>query len=703
MKFHLRDLENGMERMSTVVTAEAIYQNATWPFVTVPAFEVLGESVRTQTGLEIILLCPLVTAENVEAWQTYSVREGPIWLAESRAASISGAARARSFGDAASLLATDYIVGNPAPVLLDLTSSLQDMSRGADLGFVPSVQNRPGGPFIPVWMQTPTPFTAQLINVDFLSAGFKVIPGLISAVMATRRALVLGVSDISSIASLSIKFEDHEKYHHSLVNYTSANTNSTFQNPHAPYVYPVFEKVHDRNSKIVAFLSALLPFDRYLINLLPKGVHGIDAVLRNCRQNFTYRLDGNSVSLKLLQILANDKQIIFINLPFLLCQAFYIGEFDLHDPNYDATERIIPFYTYTDETINDVPKHCPYTFSIYSSSAFESTYKSNTPWVTTLAVTCTFVIMALTVLSYDCFVRQRNNRFLGFAARTGAILSSLFPSSVRDQVIEHHLHDGKQLLVNGSQNEASPEMKEIKTNNKAEDDDLSARCSLLQSRPIANFFADTTVLFADIAGFTAWSSNREPEQVFALLETIYKAFDTIAISLGVYKIETIGDCYVAVTGVPEPQPWHAVIMASFARECMFQMQKLMGKLVSRLGPETLSLSMRFGLHSGSVTAGVLRGDRARFQLFGETVRIANRVESTGQRDCIHISEETARFLEKAGKGSWLTPRSDLVDLGTGAERRTYWVEVKKAQKAKSDTNKSDTSTMTTSTFNQELQ
>jgi class 3 adenylate cyclase len=68
-------------------------------------------------------------------------------------------------------------------------------------------------------------------------------------------------------------------------------------------------------------------------------------------------------------------------------------------------------------------------------------------------------------------------------------------------------------------------------------------------------------MFADISGFTAWSSEREPAQVFKLLETIYRSFDRIARKRKVFKVETIGDCYLCVTGLPEPQPDHAVIMA----------------------------------------------------------------------------------------------------------------------------------------------
>ena len=97
-------------------------------------------------------------------------------------------------------------------------------------------------------------------------------------------------------------------------------------------------------------------------------------------------------------------------------------------------------------------------------------------------------------------------------------------------------------------------------------------------RPIADLFNDCTVLFADIAGFTAWSSVREPSQVFTLLEEIYGAFDAIAARRGVFKVETIGDSYVAVTGLPEPRKDHAVVMAQFARDCRTQFSVLSRQL-----------------------------------------------------------------------------------------------------------------------------
>jgi class 3 adenylate cyclase len=99
-----------------------------------------------------------------------------------------------------------------------------------------------------------------------------------------------------------------------------------------------------------------------------------------------------------------------------------------------------------------------------------------------------------------------------------------------------------------------------------------------------------------------------------LLETIYHEFDLIAKNRRVFKVETVGDCYVAVAGLPDPRKDHAIVMARFARECLSTLSRLLRDLEKSLGPDTADLAMRVGLHSGPVTAGVLRGDRARFQL-----------------------------------------------------------------------------------------
>lgn len=86
--------------------------------------------------------------------------------------------------------------------------------------------------------------------------------------------------------------------------------------------------------------------------------------------------------------------------------------------------------------------------------------------------------------------------------------------------------------------------------------------------------------------------------------------------------------------------------------------------------------MRFGIHSGSVTAGVLKGDRARFQLFGDTVNTAARMESTGMRGRIQVSAVSAHLLKKAGNEAWLTPRDDTVNIKGKGVVNTYWLALK---------------------------
>ena len=98
--------------------------------------------------------------------------------------------------------------------------------------------------------------------------------------------------------------------------------------------------------------------------------------------------------------------------------------------------------------------------------------------------------------------------------------------------------------------------------------------------------------------------------------------------------------------------------------CLFQVT---------LGPDTAELSMRFGLHSGPVTAGVLRGDRARFQLFGDTVNTASRMESTGQKGRIQMSQETADILILTGKGHLVRQREDPVTAKGKGELTTFWL------------------------------
>ena len=125
-------------------------------------------------------------------------------------------------------------------------------------------------------------------------------------------------------------------------------------------------------------------------------------------------------------------------------------------------------------------------------------------------------------------------------------------------------------------------------------------------------------------------------------------------------------------------------MARFATDCMRRMGSLSKQLEKSLGPDTADLSLRIGLHSGPVIAGILRGDRARFQLFGDTVNTTARIESTGVQGKIHISDATAELLSSAGKRHWTTPRNEQVVAKGKGVMVTHWLDTKNARAATSD-------------------
>ena len=158
-----------------------------------------------------------------------------------------------------------------------------------------------------------------------------------------------------------------------------------------------------------------------------------------------------------------------------------------------------------------------------------------------------------------------------------------------------------------------------------------------QEGSLAEHFDQVTVLFADVVGFTPLAARIPPADVVGVLDQVFSTFDDIAAELGIEKIKTIGDAYMAVAGAPLPHAGHVEAVADLALRMLEEAPRLLG-----LGGEPLSF--RIGIATGPAVGGVIGRHKFAYDLWGATVNLAARLESSGRPGCIHICEATAEAL-----------------------------------------------------------
>jgi hypothetical protein len=317
----------------------------------------------------------------------------------------------------------------------------------------------------------------------------------------------------------------------------------------------------DTDSKVVGTLVAEFLWESFFRLASYDDVPNVYLVVNNvCSENrsFTYAVSDQSVT--------------------------FLGYGDLHEAQFDsheATYNFAPFLKIDSGDENgEFSSSCGrYLLYIYPSSEFYTEYVNNQyAGSVTGIVMGAFAVASLIFCCYDCAVHVRQRRILTIAAQSEKILSVLYPKTIRDRLFNGSgSKSTKPSIANGigiipSRRRGTGRPKKTFQSDEAENfsrhhqgitnrlkssmiedggTDNSVMANMLHhnnipenGKPIADLFPQTTVLFADIAGFTAWSSSREPCQVFTLLETVYHAFDILAHRRGVFKVETVGDCYV---------------------------------------------------------------------------------------------------------------------------------------------------------------
>eukprot|EP00934_Nitzschia_sp_Nitz4_P001455 Nitzschia sp. Nitz4//scaffold32_size149145//139255//142862//NITZ4_002902-RA/size149145-augustus-gene-0.44-mRNA-1//1//CDS//3329548138//1455//frame0 len=639
-----KDIEQGLQEFSTTIfgslattfdhslavadslaltlVSYAESTNMTWPFVTIPHSGPRFAKALSMTKSTSVGLLPYVEHALKDEWNAYSNANAPTWIDENIR------------------IQANYEGYYGEPVETYYTS---------DLWYYTGIPVEDHDYYVPFWQSYPTTsYPVPIYNFDYISPttpdtylrgnGPKVVELLQS-----------GKCQISDIAN------EGGGYNAAIDAIVAGTFDSS--EPLSEIHYPIFKTAvddifnegTDNATDFVGFLFLSFYWRNLMLDMLPEGVDGLVVVATTtCNTSFSYEINGPSLN--------------------------FLGFGDHHDSEFDdmfAEASYSELHNFK-SGVNvysglDVSEDlCAYNFRVYPSKQFESLYETNTPAVYTVVTVAIFLFTSCVFMLYDWFVEQRQRRVMSAAVKSSAIVSSLFPKNVRERLFN---------LENNANTRASPKikLKSFISDENPSSKNMDDASTEPTSQPIADLFPDATVMFGDIASFTSWSSTREPSQVFILLETVYGAFDKLAARRGVFKVETIGDSYVAVAGLPDPRDDHAVVMARFAHDCCLQMHKLMAKLSVTLGPDTEDLTMRFGLNSGPVTAGVLRGQKSRFQLFGDTVNTASRMESTGERNRIQVSQSTADELIKHNKGHWVTSRLEEVAIKGKGMMTTYWV------------------------------
>ncbi|MDY7015818.1 MAG: adenylate/guanylate cyclase domain-containing protein, partial [Cyanobacteriota bacterium] len=186
---------------------------------------------------------------------------------------------------------------------------------------------------------------------------------------------------------------------------------------------------------------------------------------------------------------------------------------------------------------------------------------------------------------------------------------------------------------------------------------------------IAENFEEVTILFADLVGFTPLSSRLQPIELVSLLNDIFSSFDDLAQRLGLEKIKTIGDAYMVAAGLPLPRADHAEAIANMALAMQTTLQQLQTTPNFQNCQIQEPLQMRIGMNTGTVVAGVIGTNKFIYDLWGDAVNVASRMESSGKPGRIQVAPPTYERL----KDRYVFERRGEVEIKGKGKMMTYWL------------------------------
>jgi CHASE domain len=470
LHYQTTNVENAFHASSETLTSFWAAMAAAPPYAVMNDFETWGDNIRTQSKVEFLGLAPLVTEKS--SWEEYAVAN-PWYIEGQHNMTIEELASARREEGIAPKIYT------------------YERYQGDD---IPQPQQGPG-PYAPLWQVNPYEDHKTMIKFDLLSDA--VFQRMYETLMETRKPVASPIMDLGFFAG------------------------DDTRQPRSVFFQPVYDKGDDET--ITAILFGVIPWETYLTGILDSEQEKIYVVLENncgAGENITFFLDGpNAFHLQPGHQLDGVEEVAIAT------------EFDLLTLPHDSSDT-----------------SCHYRVLVIPTESLQNTYETDQPMILSAVVAFMFFVTACAFMVYTTYIQNRQKKLLSIATHTSKIVSQLFPAKMRDRILKEAEDQALEAIIEQQQQHAHKGLRmgarsSVKSTASADGTSLafkiqehlsnatgsiSKSTSILQasrkhvaSRPVAELFAETTVFFGDLVGFTQWSANREPSDVFHLLEVLY--------------------------------------------------------------------------------------------------------------------------------------------------------------------------------------
>lgn len=472
-RFYAFNVINTFEGMTDAITARTLRTESKWPFVVVDDFELSAAHARITSFTEAVFFAPLVFGPFREEWEEWATTQTQ-WISESR----SYADLSRSWLAEEVFFGGDPVGDNPGPCRSCSGSSTIDQDFIRDSTLIPQSGDEVTGEiyaiheedadtclteppcrlsrdgsraiYAPVWQMSPPPANPFAVGYNLFSDDMmsRIVSVLINS---EARSIITGLIDVHLLHAGIWSAEDHANFHNQ--DNESLHAEDPLNLPHSVVVTSIYSKlVGSSNNRIVGFIAAIIPWDVYFSRLLPPGVNGVYAVLEStCDSVSTYVINGPTATFlgKLQHVISS----------FLSHR--YAGNSDLHEPDFDHTLKEFDFNIFVSsdedalfegdaetrpcgkwrsrriaEQNLKVLSRSEYSLKLYASAAYRARFRSSQTTIFLLILGAVFVVTGAVFVVFLRYVGRRQTVVMETALRTNAIVASLFPSNVRDRVLE---------------------------------------------------------------------------------------------------------------------------------------------------------------------------------------------------------------------------------------------------------------------------